>query len=105
MTVVDLEAAVGWYAKLFGGDADARPMDGLVEWHLAPTFGVQVWADAERAGHSTVVVDDSDLDGLADRLSREGISHPGIREATASRVLVVEDPDGNTIVFTGPHRR
>ncbi|SHN44707.1 VOC family protein [Cryptosporangium aurantiacum] len=104
MTVVDLEAAVGWYAKLFGSDADARPMDGLAEWHLAPTFGVQVWADASRAGHSTMVVDDSDLDEVAVRLSREGISHPGIQEATASRVLVVEDPDGNRIVFTGPLR-
>ncbi|GAA4605587.1 putative enzyme related to lactoylglutathione lyase [Actinoplanes octamycinicus] len=101
MTVVDLESAMRWYTKLFGRGVDARPMEGLVEWHLAPTFGVQVWADAERAGRSTMVLDESDLDGLADRLTRDGIDHAGIREVTASRVLTVTDPDGNDIIFTG----
>ncbi|MFC7547794.1 VOC family protein [Plantactinospora sp. GCM10030261] len=101
LTIVDFEPAIRWYAKLFGRDADARPMDGLAEWHLAPTFGVQVWADPERAGRSTVVVDESDLDGLADRLTRAGIDHPGVRHVTASRVLIVTDPDGNSIVFSG----
>ncbi|WP_203989389.1 hypothetical protein [Sphaerisporangium rufum] len=60
MTIADLEPAIKWYATLFGRDPDARPMDGLAEWHLAPTFGFQVWADAERAGRSTMVVDESD---------------------------------------------
>ncbi|MFF0309709.1 VOC family protein [Streptosporangium sp. NPDC004379] len=100
MTIVDLERAIGWYAKLFGRDADARPMDGMAEWHLAPNFGVQLWEDAERAGRSTMVVDESDLDALADRLTREGIDH-GVRQVTASRILVVTDPDGNGIVFSG----
>ncbi|MEU8819492.1 VOC family protein [Actinoplanes sp. NPDC048796] len=101
MTVADFEAGVRWYTKLFGGSVDARPMEGLAEWHLAPAFGVQVWADAERAGRSTMVIDESDLDGLADRLRRAGIDHAGIQNATTSRVLVVTDPDGNSIVFTG----
>lgn len=101
MTVADLEAAIRWYTRLFGRELDARPMEGLVEWHLAPTFGVQVWADAERAGRSTMVITESDLDALADRLRRAGVDHGGIQKATSSRVLPVTDPDGNSIVFTG----
>ncbi|AGZ44683.1 VOC family protein [Actinoplanes friuliensis] len=102
MTVTDPETAVGWYTRLLGRDPDERPMEGLTEWHLTSTFGVQVWKDTDRAGRSTMVVDESDLDELADRLNREGIDHPGIQGATSSRVLTVTDPDGNTIVFTAP---
>jgi hypothetical protein len=102
MTVVDLETAVSWYTKLFGRGADDRPMTGLAEWQLAPTFGVQVWENADRAGRSTMVVDESALEELADRLNSGGIDHPGIQAVTASRVLTVTDPDGNTIVFTAP---
>ena len=48
-------------------------MNGLVEWHLTPQFGVQFWAEAEQAGRSTVVLDESDLDGLITTLDRAGI--------------------------------
>lgn len=62
MIVTDLPAAIAWYSALFDRDPDARPMDGLVEWHLAEEFGVQVWAEPARAGHSSMVLDESDLD-------------------------------------------
>ncbi|QFU89382.1 VOC family protein [Amycolatopsis sp. YIM 10] len=100
-TVTDLEVAVSWYTGLFGRQPDARPMDGLAEWHLAATFGVQVWAEPGRAGHSTVVLDEADLDGRAAELDRAGIEHPGPEHATSSRILRLADPDGNRIVFTG----
>jgi hypothetical protein len=99
--VSDLERAVGWYSILFDGDPDARPMDGLVEWQLGDAMGVQIWSDAERAGRSSMVLDASDLDALATRLSQAGIDHPGIQDVTASRILRLEDPDGNTVVVTG----
>ena len=102
MTVTDLEPAVAWYTRLLGAEPDDRPMDGLVEWHLDPAFGVQVWADAERAGNSTMVIVESELDGLAQRLAGDGIRHDGIQDATTTRVLMVTDPDGNRIVFTAP---
>ena len=69
MTVTDLEPAVAWYTKLFGANPDARPMDGLVEWHLAPTFGVQVWLEPERSGRSSMLLAEPDLDELAARLT------------------------------------
>lgn len=100
-TIGDLAVAEDWYTRLFGRQPDARPMEGLLEWHLSGTFGVQVWAEAERAGHSAMVLDESDLDALAERLDAAGISHDGPQDVTSSRILSLVDPDGNRIVFTG----
>jgi catechol 2,3-dioxygenase-like lactoylglutathione lyase family enzyme len=100
-TVSDLDRAVAWYATLFGRDPDARPMTGLAEWHLGESMGVQVWTDPERAGGSTMVIDESDLDGLAARLEQAGVDHAGTQPASSFRVLPLEDPDGNRVVLTG----
>ena len=88
-TVGDLTAAERWYSALFGRAPDARPMDGLIEWHLGETFGVQVWSEPERAGRSSMVLGESDLDRLADRLTGAGIDnpYPGPQHVTASRIL------------------
>jgi hypothetical protein len=100
-TVSDLAEAERWYSVVLDRQPDGRPMDGLVEWHLGGTFGVQVWAEPERAGRSSIVLGESDLDGLAARLTEAGIEHPGPQQASASRVLPLQDPDGNRVVFTG----
>ncbi len=100
-TVSDLEIAERWYSTLFERRPDARPMPGLLEWHLGESFGVQVWSEPDRAGRSSVVLDESDLDALAARLTGAGLDHAGPQRATSSRVLLLEDPDGNRVVFTG----
>lgn len=105
LSVTDLTAALGWYARLFGRKPDARPMDGLVEWHLDPSFGVQVWEEPDRAGHSAVILDESDLDARAAMLDAAGLEHGGLQDVTSSRILLLLDPDGNRIVFTGPFAR
>jgi hypothetical protein len=74
MTVTDLDQVVAWYTRLFGAEPDARPMEGLAEWHLAEAFGVQVWADPGRAGRSAMVLDESDLDQRIRQLDRVGIA-------------------------------
>lgn len=102
LTVTDLAQAEPWYTSLFQTPASARPMPGLLEWHLDPAFGVQVWADPERAGHSSLVIDESDLAGRAAQLDQAGIAHDDPIDATTVRVLRLEDPDGNRIVFTSP---
>ena len=100
MTVADSTAAEAWYTKLFDRGPDARPMPGLLEWHLADTFGVQVYAEPARAGRSCMVLDESDLAARAGRLDRAGIAHEAAQDASTVRILPVEDPDGNRIVFT-----
>lgn len=102
MTVTDSAQAEAWYTRLFGRAPDTRPMPGLLEWHLTDSFGVQVWAEAARAGTSCMVLDESDLDSLAARLDRIGIEHEAPQDATTVRILPLQDPDGNQMVFTGP---
>ncbi len=104
LTVSDSAAAEAWYTRLFDCSPDARPMPGLLEWHLADSFGVQVWTEAPRAGRSCMVLDESDLDDVVARLDRMGIAHDGLQEATTVRIVPLLDPDGNRIVFTGPRR-
>jgi catechol 2,3-dioxygenase-like lactoylglutathione lyase family enzyme len=101
MTVTDLEAAQRWYTRLFDCEPHARPMPGLLEWHLSDTFGVQVWAEPERAGRSCVVLDESDLDTFVTHLDEVGITHQGPQDASFSRILPLLDPDGNRVVITG----
>jgi catechol 2,3-dioxygenase-like lactoylglutathione lyase family enzyme len=101
-TVSDLAAAEDWYTRVLGKGPDARPMPGLLEWHLGETFGVQVWSEPDRAGHSSMVLDESDVDAIAARLNNVGIVNDGPQTATTSRILALTDPDGNRLVFTGP---
>ena len=100
--VADVEAAERWYAVLLGSPPDARPMDGLLEWHLTSTGGVQVWQDADRAGRSCVVLGDDDLDALAERLAAAGTRHDGVEPGGGARLLRLVDPDVNLVVVTGP---
>ena len=55
-----------------------------------------------RAGNSCMVLDESDLADLARRLDRAGIAHEAPQSASTVRILPLEDPDGNRIVFTAP---
>ncbi len=48
-----------------------------------------------------MVLGASDLDGLAARLDDAGVEHPGLQQATSSRIQPLLDPDGNRVVFTG----
>lgn len=76
-------------------------MDGLLEWHLGESFGVQVWLNPDRAGRSAMVVNESDLDALTARLITAGVDHEGPQPGGGARVLIVTDPDGNQVVITG----
>ena len=100
-TVTDLGRAESWYTSVLGSAPDSRPMDGLLEWHLGGGFGVQVWSEPDRAGHSSMILIDDALDDTAARLSAAGIEHGAPQPGGGQRVLQLSDPDGNRIVFTG----
>jgi len=100
-TVTDLTRAERWYTSVFDGAPDARPMPGLLEWHLSERFGVQLWSEPDRAGNSSVVLDESDLDAVAARLTAAKVDHDGPQPVNAGRILQLNDPDGNRVVFTG----
>jgi hypothetical protein len=78
-TVTNLDRAEGWYTGLLGREPDARPMDGLIEWHFGSSCGLQVWSEPDRAGRSSVVLEETDLDGAAGHATQTGIAHAGLR--------------------------
>lgn len=100
-TVTDSDRAEAWYTRLFDRAPDARPMDGLIEWHLGDTFGVQVWRNPDRAGSSSLVLGETDLDAAAAHLTVAGIDHDGPQPGGGARLVQIHDPDGNIIVFAG----
>lgn len=99
--VRDSRRSEQWYSRLFEREPDARPMPGLMEWHLAETFGVQVWNDPDRAGCSSLVLEETDLDAAAARLTAVDIHHNGPQPGGGARILQLTDPDGNTVVLAG----
>lgn len=100
-TVAQLERAEQWYSQVLDHGVDTHPMPGLAEWHLGDNFGVQVWVDADNAGHSTVILNETDLDGAAERVTAAGIHHDGPQAGGGARILQLTDPDGNLVVFAG----
>ena len=100
-TVTDLDRAERWYTRLFERGPDARPMAGLIEWHLSNTSGLQVWSEPDRSGRSSVVLGETDLDAAAARATTAGITHAGPQPGGGARILQLADPDGNRVVLTG----
>lgn len=101
ISVSDEAGAVEWYATLFDREPDSSPMPGLSEWRFADEFGIQIWVEPDRAGRSTAVLVESDLDSLAERLRASGVDHGGPQPGGGQRILPVSDADGNRIVFSG----
>lgn len=99
--VSDLTAAGAWYTALLAREPDARPMDGLLEWHVTEGGGVQVWLDPERAGGATLLLATNDLDETAARLASAGMAHAGLEPGGGARLLQLTDPDGNRVVLLG----
>ena len=99
--VTDLEAAEAWYTALLERAPDARPMDGLLEWHLTDGGGLQLWVEPERAGRSTLLLGTDDLDAAAARFTAAGLAHDGPQPGGGGRLLQLTDPDGNRVVVMG----
>lgn len=58
--------------------------------------------EPEGAGRSSLVIAETDLDGVAARLTAAGTSHDGVGDVSSGRALILADPDGNRVVLTGP---
>ncbi|MEJ6548229.1 VOC family protein [Corynebacterium sp. USCH3] len=100
-TVSDLDRAHRWYRGVFEREPDAAPMPGLIEWHIGESAGLQVWSEPGRAGASSVVLGDTDIDAVAARMTSLGIEHDGPQPGGGARILQLTDPDGNRVVFFG----
>jgi predicted enzyme related to lactoylglutathione lyase len=100
LPVGDHQAAVAWYAQLLGREADLVPTDGVAEWQLTDTAWLQVGADPERSGSTTVVIGVHDLETQRAFCEKAGVPLGEVVEyPDVIRMAETADPDGNTVTF------
>ncbi len=101
IAVADFDAAVPWYERLLGRGADDLPMDGLAEWRLRETGGIQVIHDANRAGSALLTLSVDDLEAHVAGLEERGLTPSAIDDKTSDKVLIatIADPEGNAITL------
>ena len=103
--VSDLEAANGWYQKLFGRQADNNPMPSRVEWQVVAGAWVQVFVDEERAGTGLLNFAVDDLEEHVTEAADRGLAPGAIDDANRGvRMATITDPDGNVIRLIGGFR-
>jgi predicted enzyme related to lactoylglutathione lyase len=99
VAVKDLIASAKWYATLFGRPADSAPMPEVAEWKFERGGWLQVYQNKQRAGCSSVTLAVSRLEDQLATLEKIGIEagRPIINNTV--KVVMIQDPDGNSIAF------
>jgi hypothetical protein len=99
VAVADLNSSRKWYEKLFERPADSTPMQEVAEWKFERGGWLQVYQSKERAGLGSVTFAVTSLAEQAVLLRSIGID-PGKEIITKTqKVLMIKDPDGNSIAF------
>jgi catechol 2,3-dioxygenase-like lactoylglutathione lyase family enzyme len=101
IAVTDHDRARDWYERLLGRPPDARPMDGLAEWHYAGTGSIQVVEDAQHAGNSLLTLAVDDLRDRVAELEEAALAPGALDDTTSEKVLfaTIADPEGNAITL------
>jgi predicted enzyme related to lactoylglutathione lyase len=99
LPVVDHAAAVSWYQRWIGRAPDVEPTEGIAEWQLAPCGWLQVSADLEPAGNTTVVVGIADIDTHRAACAAAGVTVGEVRDYGFIKTAEAVDPAGNKILF------
>lgn len=98
----ELERSIDWFRLVLQRGPDARPMEGLAEWHHGEQAGLQLFEEAKHAGHGTLTLIVSDVRAEHSRLSEAGMLPGKIEEADYTTICCVRDPDGNLVVMAQP---
>ena len=104
VAVRDLSASLQWYEHLLDETA-FRPMKAVGEFQFERGGSLQVFEDTRRAGASSVTLAVSDLDEQLEDLKKKGIPTDQVTRTDQVSTAVIQDPDGNQIVFAAAHSR
>ncbi len=99
VAVKDLRSTSQWYENLFGRPADSTPMSELAEWEFEEGGWLQVYQNPERAGTGSVTLAVSDLEQQIAVLKKSGIEAGATMKRAKVKVVMIKDPDGNSIAF------
>jgi predicted enzyme related to lactoylglutathione lyase len=99
VAVRDIQSTAQWYEKLIGRPADSRPMSEVAEWKFEGGGWLQVYQNEHRAGTGSVTLAVNDLDEQIADLKRSGIDPGSPMKSAKVNVVMIKDPDGNSIAF------
>jgi hypothetical protein len=97
--VRDIEDGTRWYKMLLGREPDVRPMEGLVEWEFEAGGWLQLNENRQLAGRSSITLVETNISDRVSMLTRAGIKPSSFVEGDAVSVIIINDPDGNQVVF------
>ena len=99
VAVNDVKSVSQWYERLFGRPADSKPMPEVIEWKLERGGWLQVYQLPERAGRGSVTLAVSSLTQQIGELKKLGIDAGEPMRSPKVNVVMIKDPDGNSIAF------
>lgn len=99
VAVKDLAKSVKYYQKLFGRPADSTPMPEVAEWKFERGGWLQVYQLKERAGAGSVTLAVDSLEDQITTLHKIGIDPGKPMISEKAKVVMIKDPDGNSIAF------
>jgi catechol 2,3-dioxygenase-like lactoylglutathione lyase family enzyme len=99
VAVKDLAKSVAWYRTLFGRVPDSTPMPEVAEWKFERGGWLQVYELKERAGAGSVTLAVNSLEDQIAALCQIGIDPGKPMISDKVKVVMIKDPDGNSIAF------
>lgn len=99
VAVKDLKSASQWYERLLGRPPDSKPMPEVAEWRFERGGWLQVYQLPERAGKGSVTLAVSDIEQQISDLKRCSIDAGETIRSAKVKVVMIKDPDGNSIAF------
>lgn len=99
LSCADLDTSIRWFTAIFNRGPNARPMEGLAEWHHGDTTGFQLFQNRGDAGHGTLTLFVHGLESERRRLETAGVSLGDIEQASYVRLIRLRDPDRNLVVL------
>lgn len=104
VSVSDMDRAETFYTALLGRGPDDWPMDGLIQWRPFDNAGIQLFHDAENAGHCSMTIVTPDMAVARDRLASNGLELEEQYEGDFGIIAHISDPDGNRLNLAEPPR-
>jgi hypothetical protein len=95
----NLDDSIRWFTAVFARGPDARPMEGLAEWHHADTAGFQLFQNARDAGHGALTLIIEGIEDERERLSTAGLAPGEVEPASYVKLMRLHDPDKNLVVL------
>jgi hypothetical protein len=99
LAVKDLKAASLWYERMLGRPPDSTPMPEVIEWKFERGGWLQVYQLPERAGQGSLTLAVTGLEQQINSLRQAGIPAGEPVKNPRVNVVMIKDPDGNSIAF------